>query len=98
MGFFSAVKKFFGGSAEEAKETQAAAVEKETAATPVAPEEPAADTGSAAAEPESAPEPEPLRKTYLRTRPRRTGPLPLPGKPGWRSLRRKPWSLLNPWK
>lgn len=58
MGFFSAVKKFFGGSAEEAKETQAAAVEKETAATPVAPEEPAADTGSAAAEPESAPEPE----------------------------------------
>ena len=58
MGFFSAVKKFFGGSAEEAKETQAGAVEKETAATPVAPEEPAADTGSAAAEPESAPEPE----------------------------------------
>lgn len=58
MGFFSAVKKFFGGGTEEAKETQAAAVEKETAATPVAPEEPAADTGSAVAEPESTPEPE----------------------------------------
>lgn len=58
MGFFSAVKKFFGGGTEEAKETQAAAVEKETAAAPVAPEEPAADTGSAVAEPESTPEPE----------------------------------------
>ena len=58
MGFFSAVKKFFGGGTEETKETQAAAVEKETAATSVAPEEPAADTGSAVAEPESTPEPE----------------------------------------
>ena len=59
MGFFSAVKKFFGGGTEETKETQAAAVEKEAAATPVAPEEePAADTGSAVAEPESTPEPE----------------------------------------
>ena len=28
MGFFSAVKKFFGGGTEETKETQAAAVEK----------------------------------------------------------------------
>ena len=96
MGFFSAVKKFFGGSAEEAKETQAAAVEKETAATPVAPEEPAADTGSAAAEPESAPEPESVPAADETVAP--PGPLPLPGKPGWRSLRRKPWSLLNPWK
>ena len=58
MGFFSAVKKFFGGGTEETKETQAAAVEKEAAATSVAPEEPAADTGSAVAEPESTPEPE----------------------------------------
>ena len=58
MGFFSAVKKFFGGGTEETKETQAAAVEKETAATSVAPEEPAADTGSAVAEPESTPGPE----------------------------------------
>ena len=58
MGFFSAVKKFFGGGTEETKETQAAAVEMETAATSVAPEEPAADTGSAVAEPESTPEPE----------------------------------------
>ena len=31
MGFFSAVKKFFGGGTEETKETQAAAVEKEAA-------------------------------------------------------------------
>ena len=58
MGFFSAVKKFFGGGTEETKETQAAAVEKEAAATSVAPEEPAADTGSAVAGPESTPEPE----------------------------------------
>ena len=58
MGFFSAVKKFFGGGTEETKETQAAAVEKEAVATSVAPEEPAADTGSAVAEPESTPEPE----------------------------------------
>ncbi|WP_414600840.1 signal recognition particle-docking protein FtsY [Desulfovibrio sp.] len=58
MGFFSAVKKFFGGGTEETKETQAAAVEKEAAATSVAPEEPVADTGSAVAEPESTPEPE----------------------------------------
>ena len=58
MGFFSAVKKFFGGGSEETKETQAAAVEKEAAATSVAPEEPVADTGSAVAEPESTPEPE----------------------------------------
>ena len=58
MGFFSAVKKFFGGGTEETKETQAAAVEKEAAATSVAPEEPAADTGSAVAEPESTPGPE----------------------------------------
>ena len=58
MGFFSAVKKFFGGGTEETKETQAAAVEKEAAATSVAPEEPTADTGSAVAEPESTPEPE----------------------------------------
>ena len=58
MGFFSAVKKFFGGGTEETKETQAAAVEKEAAATSVAPEEPAAETGSAVAEPESTPEPE----------------------------------------
>ena len=58
MGFFSAVKKFFGGGTEETKETQAAAVEKDAAATSVAPEEPAADTGSAVAEPESTPEPE----------------------------------------
>ena len=58
MGFFSAVKKFFGGGTEETTETQAAAVEKEAAATSVAPEEPAADTGSAVAEPESTPEPE----------------------------------------
>ena len=58
MGFFSAVKKFFGGGTEETKETQAAAVEKEAAATSVAPEEPAADTGSAVAEPESTSEPE----------------------------------------
>ena len=58
MGFFSAVKKFFGGGTEETKETQAAAVEKETAAPSVAPEEPAADTGSAVAEPESTPGPE----------------------------------------
>ena len=56
MGFFSAVKKFFGGGTEEAKETQAAAVEKEAAVTSVAPEAPAADTGSGAAEPESTPE------------------------------------------
>ena len=56
MGFFSAVKKFFGGGSEETKETQAAAVEKEAVATSVAPEEPAADTGSAVAEPESTPE------------------------------------------
>ena len=42
MGFFSAVKKFFGGGTEEAKETQAAAVEKEAAVTSVAPEAPAA--------------------------------------------------------
>lgn len=56
MGFFSAVKKFFGGGTEEAKETQAAAVEKEAAVTSVAPEVPAADTGSGAAEPESTPE------------------------------------------
>ena len=58
MGFFSAVKKFFGGGSEETKETQAAAVEKEAAATSVAPEEPVADTGSVVAEPESTPEPE----------------------------------------
>ena len=58
MGFFSAVKKFFGGGTEETKETQTAAVEKEAVATSVAPEEPAADTGSAVAEPESTPEPE----------------------------------------
>ena len=58
MGFFSAVKKFFGGGTEETKETQAAAVEKEAVATSVALEEPAADTGSAVAEPESTPEPE----------------------------------------
>ena len=58
MGFFSAVKKFFGGGTEETKETQAAAVEKEAAATSVAPEEPVADTGSVVAEPESTPEPE----------------------------------------
>ena len=58
MGFFSAVKKFFGGGTEETKETQAAAVEKEAVATSGAPEEPAADTGSAVAEPESTPEPE----------------------------------------
>ena len=56
MGFFSAVKKFFGGGTEEAKETQAAAVEKEAAVTSVAPEAPAADTGSGAAQPESTPE------------------------------------------
>ena len=56
MGFFSAVKKFFGGGSEEAKETQAAAAEKEAAVTSVAPEAPAADTGSGAAEPESTPE------------------------------------------
>ena len=56
MGFFSAVKKFFGGGIEEAKETQAAAAEKEAAVTSVAPEAPAADTGSGAAEPESTPE------------------------------------------
>ena len=56
MGFFSAVKKFFGGGTEEAKETQAAAVEKEAAVTSVAPEAPAADTESGAAEPESTPE------------------------------------------
>ncbi len=56
MGFFSAVKKFFGGGTEEAKETQAAAAEKEAAVTSVAPEAPAADTGSGAAEPESTPE------------------------------------------
>ena len=56
MGFFSAVKKFFGGGTEEAKETQAAAAEKEVAVTSVAPEAPAADTGSGAAEPESTPE------------------------------------------
>ena len=53
MGFFSAVKKFFGGGTEETKETQAAAVEKEAVSTSVAPEEPAADTGSGVAEPES---------------------------------------------
>ena len=58
MGFFSAVKKFFGGGSEETKETQAAAVEKEAVATSVASEEPAADTGSAVADPESTPEPE----------------------------------------
>ena len=56
MGFFSAVKKFFGGGTEETKETQAAAAEKEVAVTSVAPEAPAADTGSGAAEPESTPE------------------------------------------
>ena len=56
MGFFSAVKKFFGGGTEEAKETQAAAAEKEAAVTSVAPEAPAADTGSGAAQPESTPE------------------------------------------
>ena len=56
MGFFSAVKKFFGGGTEEAKETQAAAAEKEAGVTSVAPEAPAADTGSGAAEPESTPE------------------------------------------
>ena len=37
MGFFSAVKKFFGGGTEETKETQAAAVEKEAVATSVCP-------------------------------------------------------------
>ena len=63
MGFFSAVKKFFGGGTEETKETQAAAVEKKAAATSVAPEEPAADTGSAVAEPESTPEPESVPAT-----------------------------------
>ena len=63
MGFFSAVKKFFGGGTEETKETQAAAVEKEAAATSVAPEEPVADTGSAVAEPESTPEPESVPAT-----------------------------------
>ena len=56
MGFFSAVKKFFGGGSEEAKETQAAAAEKEAAVTSVAPEAPAADTESVAAQPESTPE------------------------------------------
>ena len=56
MGFFSAVKKFFGGGSEEAKETQAATAEKEAAVTSVAPEAPAADTESVAAQPESTPE------------------------------------------
>ena len=57
MGFFSAVKKFFGGGTEEAKGTQDATAGKDAAAAPVAPEVPAADAGSAAAEPESTPGP-----------------------------------------
>ena len=57
MGFFSAVKKFFGGGTEEAKGTQDAAAGKDAAAAPVAPEVPAADAGSAAGEPESTPGP-----------------------------------------
>ena len=95
MGFFSAVKKFFGGGTEETKETQAAAVEKEAAATSVAPEEPAADTGSAVAEPESTPEP--LLKTHLRTRPRKTRPPPLPGMSNRWRRKLKPRSRMGPW-
>ena len=53
MGFFSAVKKFFGGGTEEAKGTQDAAAGKDAAAAPVAPEVPVADAGSVADEPES---------------------------------------------
>ena len=57
MGFFSAVKKFFGGGTEEAKGTQDAAAGKDAAAAPVAPEVPVADAGSVADEPESTPGP-----------------------------------------
>ena len=57
MGFFSAVKKFFGGDTEEAKGTQDATAGKDAAAAPVAPEVPVADAGSVAAEPESTPGP-----------------------------------------
>ena len=57
MGFFSAVKKFFGGGTEEAKGTQDAAAGKDAAAASVAPEAPAADAGGAAAEPEGTPGP-----------------------------------------
>ena len=57
MGFFSAVKKFFGGGTEEAKGTQDATAGKDAAAAPVAPEVPVADAGSVADEPESTPGP-----------------------------------------
>ena len=59
MGFFSAVKKFFGGGTEETKDTQAAAVEKDAVATSVAPEEPAAtEPTTPETPPEGSTEPE----------------------------------------